>query len=125
MRTWLLITLAGTAMIAGACTDTFLVYKDGKGYFVGSNSKAMYEMLCASGDFEKVLAATRLSKEMKDTLYTYNCSAERSGDKVKQIYASMTPDQRKDIRNAFKENGYDINYLPCCGDQINDTSGRL
>lgn len=112
-------------MICGACADTFLVHKDGNGYFLGSKSKAAYEMLCVSGDFEKVLAATHLSKEMKDTLYQYNCSAERSSDKVKEIYASMTREQRKDVKKAFNMNGYDINYMPCCGETINDTSGQM
>ncbi len=117
MKTWSFISIAGMALLSGACSSEFLVYKDGRGYFLGSNSKAKYEMLCASGDLEKVLAATHLSKDMKDALYKYNCSAERSGDKVKQIYASMTPEQRKDIRNAFRNNGYEINQGPgCCAD---------
>ena len=125
MKTWLFISIAVTAVVSGACSDTFLVYKEGRGEFYGSKSNAIYEMLCTSGDLVKVLAATHLSKEMKDTLYKYNCSAERSGDEVKRIYASMTSEQRKGIRQAFRDNGYEINYLPCCGDQINDTSGRL
>ncbi len=113
MKTWLFISIVGMALVAAACTSTFLVYKNGKAYFLGSNSKAKYTMLCASGDLEKVLAATHLSKDMKDALYKYNCSAERSGDKIKQVYASMTIEQRKDIKNAFKSNGYDINYIEC------------
>jgi hypothetical protein len=113
MKTWFFISIAGMSLILCACSSTFLVYKDGKGYFVGSNSKAMYEMLCTSGDLEKVLATTNLTAEMKDTLYKYNCSAERSGDKVKQIYASMTPEQRKEIRHAFRNNGFEINYMAC------------
>jgi hypothetical protein len=125
MKTSLFISIAGIALVCGACNPTFLVSKEGKGYFLGSNSRAKYDMLCTSGDLEKVLASTQLSMEMKDTLYRSNCSAERSADKVQQIYVSMTPDQRKDIKNAFRKAGYDINYLPCCGDQINDTSGQL
>ncbi len=114
MKTWFFITIAGMALLTGACTSTFLVGKgERRGYFLGSNSKAKYEMLCASGDLEKVLAATHLDKEMKDDLYKYNCSAERSGDKIKQIYASMTCEQRKDVKNAFKKNGYTINGGAC------------
>ncbi len=124
MKTWFFISIAVTAFFASACSDTFLVYKEGQGYFMGSNSKAVYDKLCVSGDFEKILASSQLSSEMKDALYKYNCSAERSGDKVKQLFASMTPEQRKDIKSAFRSNGYAINYLPCCGDQINDTSGQ-
>ena len=125
MKTWLILTVAGTVLLAGACSSTFLFGKDGRGYFFGSDSKAVYDMLCASGDLEKVLADTHLDAEMKQSLYAYNCSAERSTEKVKQIYASLAPQQRKDIRTAFKNNGYDINYLPCCGDSINSTSGRM
>ncbi len=116
MRTWLLISIAGMALILCACTDTFLVYKQGKGYFLGSDSTGKYALLCSSGDMEKVLADTQLSKEMKDSLYKYNCSTERSGKKITEIYASMTVEQRKDIRTAFKNNGYEINHGPeCCG----------
>lgn len=116
MKIWTFITFAGIAMIASACTDTFLVYKQGKGYFLGSDSSGKYELLCKSGDLEKVLGDTQLSKEMKDSLYKYNCSTERSGEKITQIYASMTSKERKDIRTAFKKNGYEINHgSECCG----------
>ncbi len=113
MKTWFFISIVGMALIAGACTSTFLVSKGGHTYFLGSSSKTKYALLCASGDIAKILAATNLSKDMKDDLYKYNCSAERSGEKIKQIYATMTPVQRKDIRNAFKDNGYTINGAGC------------
>lgn len=112
MKKHFLAVLAAT-VITGGCSSTFLVSKDGKGYFFGSRSEAIYKMLCESGDLAKVLKETGLPKEMKEALYRYNCTAERSGEKVKEIYAAMTHDQRKDLRNAFKGNGYDINYLPC------------
>lgn len=95
------------------CSSTFLVSKDGKGYFLGSRSDAIYRMLCDSGDLKKVLSDTRLAEEMKDDLYRYSCSTERSGDRIKKIYAAMTMEQRKELRGAFTKNGYDINYLPC------------
>ncbi len=116
MRTWLLISIGGMALILCACSDTFLVYKKGHGYFLGSDSTGKYQLLCESGDMEKVLEDTHLSKETKDSLYKFNCSAERSGAKIEQIYASMTVEQRKDIRNAFIKNGYEVNHGPeCCG----------
>jgi len=113
MNKYLLMAVASVAVTATACTSTFLVSKGGKGYFWGSDSGAIYRMLCDSGDLKKILSDTRFSETMKNDLYRYNCSPDRSGDKVKQIYASMTPEQRKELRNAFKNNGYDINYLPC------------
>lgn len=124
-KTWIFICIAAAVFFTSACSETFLVNKDGKGYFLGSTSQYTYDRLCASGDLERVLASTQFSKEMKDDLFKYNCSDERSFDKVKKIYSSMTAEQRKDIKTAFKANGYEINYLPCCGDTINSTSGGL
>jgi len=114
MKTWFLITVAGLALLTSACSPMFLLSKAGsekRGRFLGS--KTTYEMLCESGDLLKVLEATHFSEEMKETFYRSNCSAERSTDKVKQIYTSMSPEQRKDIRTAFKKNGYLINSGNC------------
>jgi hypothetical protein len=114
MKTSVFISVAAMVLLIGACSSSsFLVYKDGKGCFVGSNSDSKFNLLCASGDLEKVLAVTHLSNDMKDSFYKYNCSAERSSDKVKQMFAAMTPEQRKDIRSAFRANGYDINRMAC------------
>lgn len=100
-------------MVTGACSSTFVAYKDGQGYYVGNGSDSAYKLFCESGDFTKILAGTQLSTDVKDSLYRYNCGAERSSEKIKQIYASMTPEQRKDLRKSFRDNGYEINYLHC------------
>ncbi len=113
MRTCLFISIVFMVFAISACSDTFLIGKGRTGYYYGSKTNAMYEMLCASGDLEKVLLATTLSQERKDIIYKYNCSAERSGEKVKQIYASMTAAERKDIKSAFRKNGYEINHILC------------
>ena len=124
MKNGFLICIAGMVLVTGACTSMPMVGKEGRSGFLGNNSKEMYEMLCTSGDLEKVLEATELSKEMKDEFYRYNCSAERDSDKLKQLYASMTSEQRREVRNAFKQKGYSINAGSCCGDK-QPTSGPL
>ena len=113
MKIWFFISIASMVLLTSACSSTFLVYKDGKGCFLGSCSDTKYNMLCASGDLEKVLADSHLNNDLKDSLYKYNCSTERSSDKVKQIFAAMTVEERKDIRSAFRANGYDINKMAC------------
>ena len=113
MGKWWGLGIAIVVLASAACSSTFLVSKDGKGYFLGSKTNEIYKMLCESGDLKKVLSDTRLDEGLKDDLYKYNCSPERSKEKVKQIYTSMTPEQRKDLRTAFTKNGYDINYMPC------------
>jgi hypothetical protein len=109
------IVIAMTApAFFSACASTFVASKDGKGYYVGSGSDAAYRMFCESGDLRKILTATtKLSEDMKNDLYRFNCENERSNGKVRQIFSSMTPAQRKDLRQAFKNNGYDINAMRC------------
>ena len=94
------------------CSDTFLVTKDGKSYFFGGKRDELSMLLCDSGDLGKILNDTRLTQEIKDGLYKYNC-AQRSGEKVKEIYASLTAEQRRELRFSFQHHGYDINYLAC------------
>ena len=106
----LVIALCLTVM--AGCSKTFVVTKDGRGYFFGSSRDELYKMLCESGDLKKILNDTHLPQEIKDSLFKYNCE-ERSGDKVKEIYAGLTPEQRRELRLTFQLHGYDINYLPC------------
>lgn len=100
-------------LLITGCSSTFLISKDGKGYFFGSKSDAIYRMICDSGDLKKILRdVTLIPQSTRDLIYQSNC-IERSGEKVQEIYTSLTPEERKDLRRAFKLNGYDINYLPC------------
>lgn len=90
-----------------------LVVNEGSEYILGSDSNAMYTMLCESGDLQKILLDAKLGQGTKDDLYRYNCSPDRSRDKVKQVYAAMVPAERKALRVAFKSNGYEINAMHC------------
>lgn len=111
---WIVGFAVIVAVTLSACaSSTFVASKDGKGYYLGNSSNAAYRLFCESGDLRKILAATQLPSETKDELYRSNCGPERSKERVKQIYASITPEQRKELRLAFRKNGYDINYLPC------------
>lgn len=106
-----LIVLTGLSL--AGCSSTFLASKDGKGYYLGSSSDAARRMFCESGDLKSVLADTRLPGEISIPLYDAACGDVRSPAKVRELYAQMTGEQRKDLRQAFKRRGYDINYIPC------------
>ncbi len=101
------------ALLAVSCTSTFRICKDGKGYFLGSSSKDLNKWLCETGDLNRILSEAQLSPEKKENLYKYNCSPAQSVSRVKQVYVSMTPEERKNLRTAFKKNGYDINAMTC------------
>lgn len=107
------IVIPVMAVFLSSCSSTFLVSKDGRGYFLGSKSRSIHLMLCDSGDLKKILSDTTFPQNIKNDIYRYNCTEERSSEKVKQLFSSMTVEQRKELRTAFKSNGYDVNYLPC------------
>jgi hypothetical protein len=102
-----------TVLVATACTSTFRISKEGEGFILGSRSERSDKMLCESGDLQRVLSGTTLTKELGDDLYRYLCSAEQSHEKVNQLYASMSAKQQKDLQESFKRNGYEINAA--CG----------
>ena len=108
--------LAGMAvavLFATACTSSFRICKDGKGYFLGSSSRDLNRWLCEAGDLRKILSEADLSAEKKEDLYAYNCGPAQSAPKVREVYVSMSPEERKNLRTAFKKNGYDINAMTC------------
>lgn len=107
-----LTTAIGLALLAASCTSGFLVTKDGKSYHFGSQSEAIQQMLCASGDLSRILAGAALPDGRKADLYRYNCT-EPSRDKVKEVLAAMTREQRKELRLSFQKHGYDINMVHC------------
>ena len=116
MKKWLLLAFAGMVLVTGACAPMFMVGIEGqekRGVFLGSKSQDLYDLMCASGELEKVLAATHLNTEMKDALYKNNCSAEGSVKELKKIYSSMTRAERKDLKTAFKKHGFSINGGTC------------
>ncbi len=111
---FLLTGILLAALFAGGCTDTFVVTKDGKSYFFGSKREGFQKMLCDSGDLKTILADTQLPSNIKDNLFKFNCvAAEQSKEKVGEIYTSLTPEQRRDLRLTFQKHGYDINYMQC------------
>ena len=111
---FLLMGILLAALFTWGCTDTFVITKDGKSFFFGSKREGFQKMLCDSGDLKTILADTQLPPQMKNNLYKFNCAAaEQSIEKVTAIYASMTPEQRRDLRLTFQKHGYDINYIEC------------
>lgn len=114
MGIFLLMCLMFAALLLSACSDTFVITKDGKSYFFGSNREGFQKMLCESGDLKTILADTQLPLNIREDLFKFNCvAAEQSREKVGVIYTSMTPEQRRDLRFAFQKHGYDINYMVC------------
>ena len=105
--------LLAVLFFAGCATTTFIVSKDGRAYYLGTKSNALYNMLCRSGDLEHALAETSVPDDLKKDFYRYNCSEERSREKVISLYTFFTPVEKEELKSAFRRHGYDINYVPC------------
>jgi hypothetical protein len=114
----MLLLAACAALVLGGCASTFLVSKDCRTYYFGSPEEGPYKMLCASGDLKKVLDDSALPQEIKESLYKAQCR-DRSKESVKKIYASLTDDQKEELKFSFQKHGYYVNYKPVPNYQYN------
>ena len=117
MRRWFFYFFPIIAVLAaffafGCSSNRFLIYKNGKAYYFATRQEGLHHMLCDSGDFKKVLDGSTVPESSKDALYRYNC-VQQDCNKVQALYVSLTPDQRRSIRESFEKQGYEINYFPC------------
>lgn len=112
MKSGFLVCLI-TVLVAAACSSTLRVSKEGRTATLGSRADTGYKMLCESGELQRVLLDAPLTPELKDALTHCLCSAERSPEKAKRLYSSMTDEQQKDLRQSFKRSGYDLSTA--CG----------
>jgi hypothetical protein len=90
------------------CAKTFLVSKDCKTYFFGGTDRTLFNMLCTSGDLQKVLADSGLPEATRAGLYEAQCE-DRSRGKLDVIYVSLSHDQQDASKSAFRKRGYEIN----------------
>ena len=103
-----------TAIFLVGCTaTTFIISKDNRAYYLGRKSDRLYEMICRSGDLEAVLSETSMPDDLKKDLYRYNCTDERSKERVVALYNYLSPDEKEELKTAFRRHGYTINYVPC------------
>jgi hypothetical protein len=103
-----------TAMfLTGCAMTTFIISKDNRAYYLGRKSDSLYQMICKSGDLEAVLSETSMPEELKKELYRYNCTDERSKERVVALYNYLTPEEKEELKSAFRRHGYTINYVPC------------
>jgi len=108
----LLITLSLTVLYS-CVPSTFLISKNGRAYYFGRESDRLQAILCESGDLEKILSGADLPERIKNDLFKYNCSEERSEEKVIATVLFMTPVEKKSLQRSFIEHDYTINYVPC------------
>ncbi len=105
------ITVVTSSLGLSGCASTFLVTKDCYSAFLDSDEKRLYSMLCETEDFGKIIAAAAIPQDKKDNFYKALCK-DRSGEKVRNLYASFSEQEKDSLKLSFQTQGYDINYKP-------------
>jgi hypothetical protein len=99
-------------LLAQVWSSSFLIAKDGRTYIFGSSADRLREALCDTGNFKKILHDTRLQDEIKTSMYQYYC-VKSLPDKARELYASLSFAQQKELRLSFEKHGFEINKLTC------------
>ncbi|MGC2063309.1 MAG: hypothetical protein WA610_10030 [Thermodesulfovibrionales bacterium] len=113
ISTRLIIAVLTLGLLAACGPTTFIISKDNRAYYLGRKSENLHTMLCKSGDLELILSETIMPDDLKKELYRFNCTEERSKEKVLSLYLFLTPEEKEDFKSVFRRHGYTINYVPC------------
>ncbi|HTZ18829.1 MAG TPA: hypothetical protein VMB78_10370 [Dissulfurispiraceae bacterium] len=109
----LVVCIAALALLAGCANTTFIISKNDRAYYLGTKSRVLDAMLCKSGDLQQILKEVSIPDHLKKEFYRYNCTDEQSKEKIVAIYTFFTPEEKEELKSAFRRHGYDINYVPC------------
>lgn len=116
MRQWfccaMLLILA--VVIAGCSSGNFLVYKDAKHFYVTSSGTELKRILCDSGDMDKIAKDSKLPDALQKDLKDGICSSNKVKERLMGTLEGMSKEQRVALKDAFRNNGYDINNIANC-----------
>lgn len=107
--------IAAGALLAGGCSsNNFMVYKNAKHFYVTSKGAELKRVLCDSGDMDKIAVDSKLPVKMQQELKEGICGSDKVKERLMASLDGMTRDQRAALKNAFENNGYDINVVANC-----------
>ena len=115
MRALRYVVVAMMPLMAAGCTSTnFLVYKNSKHFYITSNGRELKQVLCDSGDMDRVNQSSRLPDPLQKELKEEICSSGKVRERLMATLDRMTKEQRSALKQAFRDNGYDINVIANC-----------
>lgn len=105
----------GAALLAllatGCASRNFIVYKEGKSFYLASDGPDRTRILCDSGDLARIVEDSRLPAPLKAELKERICVARKGKKDIMDTLNGMTKEQHADLKTAFRENGYEINRV--------------
>jgi hypothetical protein len=103
------------ALLAGGCSsNNFLLYKEGRHFFVTSNRPELKRVLCDSGDMDRIVRDAKLPEPLQKELKEEVCASDKVKERLMATLDGMSREQRAALKTAFRENGYDINNIANC-----------
>ena len=105
---------AAILMLIGCSSSNFLIYKDAKHYYVTSKSGNLRQLLCDSGDLDRITKDAKLADDLRNELSASICARDKVKGRVLAVLEKMTREQRSALKLAFQLNGYQINTIANC-----------
>lgn len=99
--------------LLGCGPSTFLINRDGVSGYFGREGRFLHQLLCERDDLKQVLSETSIPEKIQHELYLYDCTPDRSFEKIISLYRMLSPGEKMELRRAFKNHGYLINYVSC------------
>lgn len=96
-------------LVSGCGTRTFMVYKDGNNFFITRDCAARQQVLCDSGDVDRIVVSSGLPGPLQLRLKEALCSRDRAKNDMRDLLEELTDEQLSSLKKAFGMAGYEIN----------------
>ena len=113
LKMYMAIT-AGALLMGGCSSNNFLVYKNANHFYITSKGNELKRVLCESGDMDKIAIDSKLPDSMQKELKEGICGSNKVKERLLASLDAMTKEQRTSLKDAFRNNGYDINVIANC-----------
>ena len=109
-----MILLASACLFMAACSSNFLVYKQGRHFYVTSTGQELKTILCDSGDLKRILVESKLEQPLQNKLDESICGTGKVRERVLAVLEDMSREERSSLKTSFQAHGYDINNVANC-----------
>jgi hypothetical protein len=86
-----------------------MLYKDGNNFFITRECAARHQLLCDSGDIDRVVAGSGLPAPLQLQIKDAICSTDTAKNDMQDILKELSDEQLSSLKNAFGRSGYEIN----------------
>lgn len=107
-----MFAIMATALVLGGCASkNFIVFKDGRSFFITSEDAERKRILCGSPDMANIARDSGLPAALQEELREGICSFRQGTRPVRSTLEGMTNEQLSALKDAFRKNGYEINLV--------------